>query len=116
VTRPTLPYGVEVSVVSRTAAGVDQYGNDVPATVQVDVPGCVVWPRTSVETDNVTQDTVITGVTVLFPPGTVLPKATDTVIVQGVEYRVTGDPFDWSSNPWTNSRAGTQVEMVKVTG
>jgi hypothetical protein len=101
--------------VTRDVVGVDQYGNDVRQILTTTVAGCVVWPRTSVETDNVTQDTVITGVTVLFPPG-VTPRATDAVIVQGTTYRVTGDAFDWSSNPWTNSRAGVQVELVRATG
>ena len=114
MSRPVFPYGEDVALARREVIGVDQYGNDVPETVTTTIPGCVVWPRTSVEYTDA-RDTVITGITVIFPPGTDV-EAIDVVIVRGEEYEVTGQPFVWAQNPWTNSKAGVQVELRQVTG
>ncbi len=114
MSQPSFPYGEDVAISRREVIGVDQYGNDVKETVTTTIPGCVVWPRTSTEyTDE--RDTVITGITVIFPPGTDV-EAVDAVIVRGDLYEVTGRPFVWAQNPWTNSKAGVQVELREVTG
>jgi hypothetical protein len=114
MSQPNFPYGEDVAISRREVIGVDQYGNDVKELVTTTIPGCVVWPRVSNEyTDS--RDTVITGITVIFPPGTDL-QAVDEVIVRELEYEVMGDPFVWAQNPWTNSKAGVQVELQRVTG
>jgi hypothetical protein len=114
VSRPNFPFGEDVAIARREVVGVDDYGNDVREMVTTTIPDCVIWPRTSVEYTDA-RDTVITGITVLIPPDIpVLP--TDKFIVRDEEYDVTATPFDWSQNPWTNSRTGTQVELRQVTG
>lgn len=111
---PSFPYGEDVGLSRVEVIGVDQYGNDVSDLVTTTIPGCVVWPRTSAEfTDS--RETVITGITVLIPPG-IAVKATDRFVIRDELYDVSALPFDWSQNPWTNSRAGVQVELEKVTG
>lgn len=114
MSQPVLPYGEDVALIRREVIGVDQYGNDVEDDVTTTIPGCVVWPRTSVEYTDA-RDTVITGITVLIPPG-VDVAATDRFVVRGENYDVQAQPFNWSHNPFTNSRAGSQVELTKVTG
>lgn len=114
MSQPNYPYGEDVGISRREVIGVDQYGNDVRELVTTTVPGCVVWPRTSVEYTDA-RDTVITGITVIFPPETDV-SAIDEVIVRGEVYQVQALPFDWSQNPWTNSRTGVQVELERVTG
>ncbi len=114
MSQPSFPYGEDVAIYRREVIGVDQYGNDVRDFVSTTIPGCVVWPRTSTEYVDA-RDTVITGITVLIPPAiAVLP--TDQLLVRGELYDVNALPFDWSQNPWTNSRAGVQVELRQVTG
>ncbi len=114
MSQPSFPYGEEVALYRREVIGVDQYGNDVREDVSTTIPGCVVWPRTSTEYNDA-RDLVITGLTLLLPPGfSVLP--TDTFLVRGEVFEVQAMPFDWSQNPWTNSRAGVQIELQKITG
>lgn len=111
---PSFPYGEDVAVARREVIGQDRYGNDVRETVTTTIPGAVVWPRTSTEYTDA-RDTVITGITVLIPPG-IAVEATDQFIVRGDMYEVQALPFNWSQSPWTNSRAGVQVELRQVTG
>lgn len=114
MSQPTFPYGEDVAIARREVVGVDQYGNDVRELVTTTIPGAVVWPRTSVEYTDA-RDTVITGMTLLLPPG-VTVEPTDRIIVRDEQYEVTAMPFNWAQNPWTNSRAGVQVELQRVTG
>lgn len=111
---PFFPYGEDVGRSRREVIGQDQYGNDVRETVTTTIPGCVVWPRTSTEYTDA-RDTVITGITLLVPPG-ISVEPTDEFVVRSQVYEVQATPFDWAQNPWTNSRAGVQVELQQVTG
>ncbi len=114
MSQPSFPYGEDVALYRREVIGVDQYGNDVREDVSTTIPGCVVWPRTSTEYNDA-RDLVITGLTLLLPPGFGV-QPTDTFLVRGEVFEVQAMPFDWSQNPWTNSRAGVQVELQKITG
>lgn len=57
-----------------------------------DIPGCIVWPRSSKEEGKgwVTID----GENVFCPPGSVVP-ASARVTLRGVEYEVQGTPGDY---------------------
>lgn len=114
MSRPVFPFGEDVAIARREVVGLDPYGNDVREMVTTTIPGCVIWPRTSVEYTDA-RDTVIIGVTCLMPPD-IAVEATDKFIVRGDEYDVTALPFNWSQSPFTNSRAGVQVELQRVTG
>lgn len=87
--------------------GKDKFGDPLPAT-ETDVAGCVVWPRSSTETEN-HSDTVIVGLSVLFPSGTDI-KATDQVRRAGVLYDVDGEPGTWDAD------TGIEVALTRGTG
>lgn len=112
---PAFAFSRSVSLLSVAATGQDAYGNDATTPTTTTIPGAVTWPRTSTEDADGTRDTVIVGLTVLVPPG-VAVAATDRFLIDGVAYEVDGEPFDWSVNPFTDSRAGTQVDLKRVTG
>jgi hypothetical protein len=96
------------------AGGKDKYGNPLPGT-ETTVTGCVVWPRSSTETEN-HSDTVIVGLAALFPPGTDI-KATDQVRRAGDDpkdtsklYSVQGAPGVWDAD------TGVEVALTRGTG
>jgi hypothetical protein len=108
-----LPNGRTVTVVRRQVGGRDSDGNDVYTDVETDVDGCAVWPASSSELTDA-RDTAITGLTVLFPPGTAL-AATDQVRIDDEPYKVDGEPGTWTS-PLSGYAAGVQASLVRVTG
>ena len=99
----------------------DDYGNDVATLTSVPVPGCVVWPSDAnsggSNEQNQARDTVITGLTVLAPAGTVV-AATDQMSVPGYgePFDVVGLPASWGPSPLTGTHAGVQVSLRRVTG
>jgi hypothetical protein len=108
-----------VTLIRTAATSTDAYGNDVRTNTTSEVAGCAIWPRmvgNSVFTSESVQgrDQVITGLTVLMPPGTVV-LPTDLVVVRGIEYDVDGDPGLWSST-LTGLQTGTEVALKRVTG
>lgn len=112
------PGPTTVTLLRAGPPGQDGYGNDVLTETSVAVPGCVVWPSAASSSDELTagRDTVITGLTVLAPPGTAVAPV-DRVQVPGYDgtFDVVGQPADWTS-PLTGSRAGVQVSLRRVTG
>lgn len=117
MSQPAFGYAGDAVYVSEELIGVDQYGNDVRQDVSTTISGCVWWPTVSTEPDVTTQDTVTTGVTLLLPPHVgAAPASTDTFVLDGLEYAVVGDSFPWLKSPFTSSRAGTEVQLRRVTG
>lgn len=107
-----LPYGVTVTRLRPPAT--DDYGDPLPgSTGELDIPGCVVWPRGSSETNDA-SNTVIVGLELLAPAGTDLVP-TDKVRVRGDVYDIDGDVGEWTS-PFTGTSAGLQVALKKVEG
>ena len=105
------PFGETVTLLRSEVTGRDGYGNDVRTDTELEVAGCPVWPRGSTE-DTQGRDTVITGLTVVMPPG-VEVLATDRVRVRGVVYAVDGEPGVWVS-PLTGTAAGTEVALTRA--
>lgn len=107
-----------VTLLRAAPAGQDGYGNDTLTFTAVTVPGCVVWPSAASSSDELTagRDTVITGLTVLAPPGTLVAPA-DRMQVPGYPetFDVVGQPAAWIS-PLTGTRPGVQVSLRRVTG
>lgn len=106
----------ETVTVLRAAATTDRYQNTVADwtdPVRTDVAGCMVAPRSSSE-DNDGRTAMIVGLTVYLPAGTDLQPA-DRLEVRGVVYEVDGEPGDWR-NPYTDTRAGLEVAVQRVTG
>jgi hypothetical protein len=115
VSGPVFSYSRDVTIARQEVIGVDAYGADVYAPTSTTIPGCVYWPAGSSETDGQTRDTVSTVLELLVPPG-VDVRPTDTFVIDGQEYQVTGEPFSWERSPWTGSSAGRQIELTRVTG
>lgn len=107
-----MPYGVTVTVVR--SGGIDTRTGDAVATVvEIDYPGCAVWPQGSGE-QTFQQDLVPAGYAVLLPPGAVV-TAQDRVRLFGRVWDVEGEPAVWQSN-LTGFRAGVQVAVRRTEG
>jgi hypothetical protein len=115
---PLFAYGETVTVLSRELAEPDADGNDVYSDTEVDVPNVAVLPMDANATAGNEQDqgrdTVIVGLSLLMPPGTVV-RATDRIRVRGRTYEVTGEPVEMRS-PLTGTDAGLSVALKDVTG
>ena len=75
------------------SAGKDPLGDPLPGDTETTVSGCFVQPRSSGELTDM-RDTVITGLVVFLPTGTVI-TATDRIRWDGVLYAVDGEPAAW---------------------
>ena len=97
----------------------DEYGNDLLTPVQVVVEGCVVRPSDAnaagSNEDVSARDLVISGYTLLAPPGTVIEPTDQVLLTDGFTYEVVGRPGEWRS-PFTNHGPGVQVTLRRVTG
>lgn len=87
--------------------GTDKFGDTLPAT-ETPVDGCVVWPRSSTETEN-HSDTVIVGLSALLPTGADI-RATDQVRRGTDLYNVDGEPGFWDAD------TGIEVALTRGTG
>jgi hypothetical protein len=93
-------------------SGQDEYGNDTLSFTEVQVGPCSVQQTTSRESINFT-DQVATNVLVFMPYGTDVGYL-DAMIINGVEYEITGDPDQWVS-PFSGHTAPVRVsgQMLK---
>lgn len=106
--------GETVTILRPGAPTRDVHGNDAPgADTEIDVEHCAVWPTGSDEKIQA-QDQVGERWTVWFPFGTSV-LATDRVRIRGEVYQVSGRASSWSS-PFTNTRAGVEIRLERVTG
>lgn len=86
--------GSETILIHRAAASAtDRFGQTDPGEGGREVPGCIIVPRTSSETDD-RQETVIVGLTVYAPPLTNI-RSSDEVTARGTRWRVIGEPGDY---------------------
>ena len=112
-------YAVTLTLLRTSVSGQDDYGNDVRESVEVDVPGCAVWPRDSNGSGGNeltgTRDTVIVGYSAVLPFGAEV-KATDLVRYAGTVYDIDGEPGVWGPSPLTGNVAGVQIALRKVVG
>ena len=110
---PALPSGKTVTLRHRVVAGQDEYGNDTFSFVEVQVGPCSVQQGHSGEEIAYT-DRVTTDITVYVPYGTDVGYL-DVVIVDDVEYEVTGDPAHWLS-PFSGHTSPIRVSGQLVKG
>lgn len=116
-----IPLPVTVTLHRAGTPTEDEYGNDVATETAVPVPGCAVWPSdpnaAGANEQLQARDTVITGLTVLAPAGTVV-AATDRMSVPGYgePFDVVGLPASWGPSPLTGTHAGVQVSLRRVSG
>lgn len=110
---PNFPYGVTVTVVSRTLTGKDDYGNDVYEDATFDVPFCSVQPGGTNETTQFT-DQLSSEIVAYLPYGTDV-EFLSALIVNGITYEVQGKPNVWES-PFSGNTAPVEVRATKVSG
>ena len=94
----------------------DEFGDLLPDEDQPDdvvVEGCLVYPRTSDEADGTYERTVVTGMTLLAPAGTVI-TAEMKIRHKGREYGVVGDPGEWDY--LDGDGASVQVALERSAG
>jgi hypothetical protein len=109
----SFPYGQTVTVVSRTVAGQDSYGNDTYTETKTDITPCVVQSSGSTETTQFT-DQVSDSLTVFLPYGTSV-QAIYALEWNGIRYEVQGNPSQWQS-PFSGHTSPIQVTAIRITG
>lgn len=94
--------------------GEDAHGNAVEgyaAPVQVEV--YAIAPSTSAEPES-GRNLVVTGYTLLAPPGTVIGPH-DLVVLDGEDYKVDGDPGNWNRGPFGYT-PGVSISLTRAEG
>ena len=110
---PALPRRQMVTLRHRVVAGQDEYNNDTFSFVEVQVGPCSIQQGHSGE-ERAYTDRVTTDITVYVPYGTDVGYL-DVIIVDDVEYEVTGDPAHWVS-PFSGHTAPIRVSGQIVKG
>lgn len=110
---PALPNGQYVTLRHRVVAGQDEYNNNTYAFTEETIGPCSVQQTTSREAVNFT-DQVSTSVLVFVPYGTNVGFL-DAMIIDGVEYEITGDPDKWIS-PFSGHTAPVRISGQLVKG
>lgn len=110
---PVMSNGKMVTVRKRFVIGRDDFGNDQYSYTEITVGPCSVQQSSSRETITAT-DQAATGMIVFMPFGTKISYL-DSVIIDGIEYEVTGVPDTWTS-PFSGHTAPIRVSCVLVEG
>lgn len=107
----TFPFGQTVQVFREVR---DRFG-DITRVDERELDGVAIAPRVSNEGGGDMRTAVVTtGLTMYAPPGHGL-TAHHSVEVDGVVYRVQGQPASWRS-PLTDWSAGDQIELDRTEG
>lgn len=104
-------FGETVTLITRTVTGQDGDGNDVYGSTPTTLTNVPVWPAGASELVQ-GQDTAITGLYALLPPG-VDVSTVDAVSVYGDTYEVDGQPGRYAS-PFTGLNPGVLVHLTEV--
>lgn len=107
-------YGETVTLIRRTLAGRDRYGNDRYTTSTSTIGGVSVRATGSSEDLGEQRDRVTTNLDVLLPPGTTI-TAYDRLRIRGLLYEIDGNP-DPGPNPDTGVSAGVRVTAKRIVG
>lgn len=99
--------------VARVAGPADASGDATAVDGARTAFPAYVWPWTSAETDEPGRDSVVIGLTIGLPAGTVVSPR-DRMEARGGLYEVDGEPADYRS-PWT-SRGLVVVNIKRVRG
>lgn len=110
---PVLANGRMVTLRHRRVSGQDAYNNDTYSYTEEQVGPCSIQQTNSRETTTF-ADQVLTGIIVFLPWGTDVSYI-DAMIVDGVEYEITGDPDLWMS-PFSGHTAPIRVTGLLAKG
>jgi len=84
-----------VTILRPSAPGTDPYGDPLPSTTtRIDVPDCLVAPRTSTEPTERGREGIVIGWQIIAPAGTDA-RYTDGIEIRGVTCKVEGEIADW---------------------
>jgi hypothetical protein len=106
----TFPLGQTVTVNRVTQ---DAHGNKTVASTHT-IDHCVFWPTAGKETIAPAMDVLEADMVILMPPGSDI-LSTDEVVVNGITYRVTGQPSSYTS-PFTGFSSGIKVDLQNSEG
>lgn len=107
-----LPFGLPITITSRTRSGTDAYGNPEWTETSTTVTGAFAPSAGSESTNH--QDQVVNQPQAFLPYGTAV-DSTSKLTINGTSYEVDGDPEHWSS-PFTGWQGGIRVPLRLVTG
>lgn len=97
-------------IVNRTSDGLDEFGNDVSSEATVETV-CELQQRQRGEDG---EELATGSFLLVVPSGTVLGSA-DSVVVEDVEYEVSGEPWI-VRNPRTHLPSHVEATVVRVAG
>lgn len=107
--------------VRRSAGGTDRYGDPLPGSEATeDIPGplgqqsAYAFPRVSADINAPGRAGVVVGLTLHMRRGYDL-RHDDLVEIDGVRYRVDGEPGHWE-HPATGWTPGAEVALVRAEG
>jgi len=102
------------TLLVRVEQATDDFGDPIPpAPTPYEVAGCVVYPRTTSESD-FRSDTVVEGLIALLPVKADTLHSTDQVSYRGRWYDIDGAIGQWTYLSGQN--AGAQIQLKRVTG
>ncbi|QIX27472.1 hypothetical protein ncot_13285 [Nocardioides sp. JQ2195] len=73
----------------------DDYGNTVTVETPVDVPRCLLAPRSSTERTDPHSPAVISGSQLYMPARSTPPAPADYFLIDGKRYDAEGEPGVW---------------------
>jgi hypothetical protein len=111
---PIFRSGQQVTVITRTVTGQDDYGNDVYSEKSRVVSGCVLSPGNTSEDIQGTAS-VLSDVILHAPLGTAIGPYDAVLLSDGQRYRAAGQPKNWVS-PFTGSSSLIEVPLARITG
>lgn len=99
--------GAESVVIRRLSGTPGRHGVEAPRS-DLPLAGVAIIPRTSTESDDPSSNTVVVGLTMIAPGGTVL-LPTDEVVWQDKVYEIEGEPGDY------RKRGRSRIVIVALT-
>lgn len=99
----------EAGAVDSRGNVIDSWADEVPLAVHGIAPGSMSEPG------NGSRDLSLVVWSVIAPAGTAVGSK-DLVVVGGREFRVDGEPRDWTLGPWDVSIAGVVIELIRAEG
>lgn len=88
---------------------IEAWAEPIPMPVQGVAPGAMDEPGSAA------RDLSMIAWTVYAPSGHGA-EARDLIILNGREYRINGEPRDWTMGPWPMPFAGDVIELIRAEG
>lgn len=104
------PYGTVITVKSVTTTE-DTHGDSSESVASTSWGPCAVAPRFSTVTPGTNTAPVVVGLTVYGPTRAL--DADDRLVIDGLEYRMDGEPAVWES-PFTGWAPGMEVPVKRA--